>query len=125
MAKFDVRSGGLSIEEVDANEPEGNWPWRELVEWLKWLARLTPPDIANASSPRRRAIGVFELPRLCFLRGFGSTFQRGSRLELVYTVVFSDADCAFDSKASGSSRSVFGGAITCAGGYVCRRLRTQ
>ena len=53
--KFGVSSGrrnplekGLKLEEFDATEPEGDWPFRELVGCLMWLANQTRPDIANA-----------------------------------------------------------------------------
>ena len=76
-ARFDVSSGrntplstGLKLEEFNENEPVGDWPFRELVGCLMWLANQTRPDIANAvravaryaNQPRelhwRTAIGI-------------------------------------------------------------------
>ena len=31
-------STGLKLEKFDDNKPVGDWPWRELVGWLPWLA---------------------------------------------------------------------------------------
>ena len=54
-AKFGVCSGritplptGLKLEEFDSNEPESDWPFRELMGCLMWLANQTRPDIAYA-----------------------------------------------------------------------------
>ena len=134
--KFGVNSGrrnplekGLKLEEFDATEPEGDWPFRELVGCLMWLANQTRPDIANAvravarytNSPReihrKTAVGIFEY--VFFTSDFGITFQRGSGLELV---AYADADYA--SKAT-DRRSVSGGAIMCARACVCCFSRTQ
>ena len=79
-ARFDVSSGrntplstGLKLEEFNENEPVGDWPFRELVGCLMWLANQTRPDIANAvravaryaNQPRelhwRTAIGIFRV----------------------------------------------------------------
>ena len=105
-ARFDVSSGrntplstGLKLEEFNENEPVGNWPFRELVGCLMWLANQTRPDIANAvravttyaNQPRelhwRTAIGI--LAHVFSTSDFGITFQKGSGLELV---AFADAD---------------------------------
>ena len=63
---------GLKLEESDPNEPEDDWPFRELVTCLMWRAYQNQPDIANvvraearyANTPRevnwRTAIGVLE-----------------------------------------------------------------
>ena len=134
--KFGVRSGrrnplakGLKLDEFDKTEPEGDWPFRELVGCLMWLANQTRPDIANAvravaryaHSPRgvhwRTAIGILEY--VFSTSGFGITFQRGSGLELV---AYADADYA--SKAT-DRRSVSGGVVMCAGACVCWFSRTQ
>ena len=54
-AKFEVSSGrntplstGLEHDEFDKNKPVGDWPFRELVGCLMWLANQTRPDIASA-----------------------------------------------------------------------------
>ena len=41
-------SAGLKLENFDENEPVGDWPFRELVGCLMWLANQTRPDSANA-----------------------------------------------------------------------------
>ena len=135
-ARFDASSGrntplstGLKLEEFDENEPVGDWPFRELLGCLLWLANPTRPDIANAvrtvarysSQPRgvhwRTAIGILEY--VLSTSDFGITFQKVNELELV---AFADADYA--SKAA-DRRSVSRGAIMCGGACVCWFLRTQ
>ena len=83
-ARFDISSGrntplstGLKLEEFDKNEPVGDWPFRELVGCLMWLANQTRPDIANAvrvvaryaNQPRevhwRTAIGIIVEYQVC------------------------------------------------------------
>ena len=78
-ARFDVSSGrniplstGLKLENFDKNAPVGDWPVRELVRCLMWLANQTRPGIANAvravaryaNQPRevhwRTEIGILE-----------------------------------------------------------------
>ena len=91
--KFGVSSGrrnplekGHKIEEFDATEPEGDWPFRERVGCLMWLADQTRPDIiANAvravarytNSPRaihwKTAVCILEF--FFFTSDFGITFQ--------------------------------------------------
>ena len=39
---------GVELEEFDENEGTENWPFRELVGGLMWLAISTRPDISNA-----------------------------------------------------------------------------
>ena len=36
------------MEDFDPTEPEGDWPFREVVGSLMWLANQTRLDIANA-----------------------------------------------------------------------------
>lgn len=51
VAKFGVNSGrgtplttGMKLEEIDANEPEGNWPFREwYVGCLMWFDEIGMP----------------------------------------------------------------------------------
>ena len=119
----------MKLEEFDINEPVGDWPFRELVGCLVWLANQTRPDITNAvravaryaNQPRevhwRTAIGILE--NVFSSSDFGTTFQKGSGLDLV---AFADADYA--SKAT-ERRSVSGGVIMCAGACVCWFSRTQ
>ena len=134
--KFGVSSGrrnplakGLKLEEFDATQPEGDWPFRELVGCLIWLANQTRSDVANAvravarytNSPRgvnwKTAVGILEY--VIFTRGFGITFQRGSGLELV---AYADADYA---NTATERKSVSGGAVMCAGSCVCWFSRNQ
>ena len=135
-ARFDTSSGRNTLlltdhklEEFDKNEPVGDWPFRELVGCLMWLANQTLPDIANAvravaryaNQPRevhcRSAIGILEHD--FSTSGFSITFHKGGGLELV---AFADADYA--SKAT-DRRSVSSGAIMCAGACACSFSRTQ
>ena len=136
-ARFDVsstRNSPLStdpkLEEFDKNGPVGDWPFRELIGCLMWLANQTRPDIANAvravarsaNQPRevhwRTAIGILEY--VFSTSDFIITFQKGSGLELV---AFADADYA--SKAADRRSVSGGGAIMCAGACVCWFPRTQ
>ena len=106
-----------------------DWPFRELVGYSTWLANGTRPDIANAARavakytnlPReihwKTAVGIMEY--VFFTIDFGTTFHRGSGLEMV---AYTDADYA--SKAA-DRRSVSGGAIICAAASVCWFSRTQ
>ena len=121
-------STGLKLKEFD-DEPVGDWPFRELVGCLMWLANQTRPDSANAvraiaryaNQPRevhwRTVTGVLE--HVFSTNDFGIALQKGSGLELV---AFADADYA--SKAT-DRRSVSGGDIMCAGACVCWFSRTQ
>ena len=134
--KFGVCSGratplptDLKLENFDEDEPQGDWPFRELVGCLMWLANQTRPDVANAiravarysNSPKeihwKAAIGILEY--VFCTSDFGITFERGGGLELV---AFADANYA--SKAT-DRRSVSGGAVMCAGASVCWFSRTQ
>ena len=99
------------LEEFDENEPVGDWPFRELVGCLMWLANQTGPDIANAvravaryaNKPRevqwRTAIGILEY--VFSTSDFGMTFHKGSGLELV---AFADADYASKTTEACSGR---------------------
>ena len=134
-SKFGVSSGrrnplekGLKLEEFVATEPEGDWPFRELVGCLMWLANQTRPDIANAvravarytNPPRvihwKTAVGILEC--VFFTSDFG-IILRGSELERV-----ADADEEYASNAT-ERRSVSGGAVTWAGACVCWFSRTK
>ena len=92
---------GLKLEEFHKNEPVGDWPFREFVGRLMWLANATRPDIANAvrvvaryaNQPKevhwRTAIGMLEY--VFSTSDFSIMFQKGSGLELI---AFADADYA-------------------------------
>ena len=41
-------STSLKLDQFDADEPEGGWPFREVIGSLMWLANQTRPDISNA-----------------------------------------------------------------------------
>ena len=84
---------GLELEEFDKNEPVGDWPFRELVGCLMWLANRTRPDIENAVRAVARYANhtreVHWRTAIDILEYFISTsncdimFQNGSGLELV------------------------------------------
>ena len=86
------------LEEFEEDEPDGVWPFRELVGTLLWLANQTRPDISNAGRAVARfahalkhkhwkaARGVWEYLKVTSANGV--TFQRGSGLEIV---VYADA----------------------------------
>ena len=122
-------SPSVKLEEFDESEPEGQWPYRELVGGLMWLSNQTRPDITNATravarynhAPKsvhwRAAMQVLE-----YVRGtsdLGITYQRGSGLQLE---IFADADYA--SKAT-DRRSVSGGLVMSGGAAVSWLSRTQ
>lgn len=37
------------VEEYAFDEPEGNWPFHEVVEGLMWLSNQSKPDLTNAT----------------------------------------------------------------------------
>ena len=39
---------GLNLEDFEKDEPEGDWPFREVVGSVMWRADQTRPDISNA-----------------------------------------------------------------------------
>ena len=121
----------VKLEEFDECEETENWPFRELVGSLMWLAISTRPDISNAvrsvarycSAPKaihwKSALGI-----LAYIKGtldVGLTYQRGTKAGCSLEV-FADADYA--SKVT-DRRSVSGGAIMCGGACVCWFSRTQ
>ena len=78
---------GLKLEVFERDEPEGNWPFREVVGSLMWLANQTRPDISNAvravaryaHAPKSVHWGA-ALNILKYLRttsDLGITYQRG------------------------------------------------
>ena len=120
---------GLKLEHFEKYEPEGDWPFREVVGSLMWLANQTRPDISNAVravaryayAPKSVHWGA-ALSILKYLRttsDLGIIFQRGSGLVLE---VFADADYA--SKAT-DRRSVSGRVVMCGGAAVYWFSRTQ
>ena len=138
VKKFGVTSvqsvpikASVRLEDFDEEEETDNWPFRELVGGLMWLAISTRPDIANAvrsvarysSTPKaihwKAALGI-----LAYIKGtssLGITFQRGTSTGISLEV-YADADYA--SRAT-DRRSVSGGAIMCGGACVCWFSRTQ
>ena len=44
----------LKVEQVERDEPESHWSFREVVGSLMWLANQTSPDISNAVRPVAR-----------------------------------------------------------------------
>ena len=120
---------GLKLEEFKKDEPEGDWPFCEVVGSLMWLANQTRPDISNAvravaryaRAPKSVHWGT-ALSILKYLKTTSDldiTYQRGSGLDLD---IFADADYA--SKAT-DRRSVSGGVVMCGGTAVSWFSRTQ
>ena len=68
---------GVKFDEFDKPEPQGDWPFCELVGCLMWLANQTPPDSANevravamyTNSPRKvhwkTAVGILGTSGFC------------------------------------------------------------
>ena len=119
----------VKLEEFDESEPEGDWPFREAVGSLMWIANQTRPDIANAvravarhshepKSVHWKAVRMI-MGYLRTTRHLGITFQRGRGLNLE---VYADSDYA--SKAT-DRRSVSGGVVMCGGSAVSWFSRTQ
>ena len=117
------------LEESDEDEPDGVWPFRELVGSLMWLTNQTRPDISNvvravarfahASKHKhwKAARGILEY--LEVTSDYGVTFQRGSGLDLVVY-----ADAAYVPKET-KMKSVSGGAVMCGGAAIQWICRTQ
>ena len=117
------------LEEFDENEPDGVWPFRELVGILMWLANQTRPDISNAVRAAARfahtpklkhwvaARGILEYLKVT--SGFGITLQRGSGLELMVY-----ADAAYTPKDT-KRKSVSGAAVMCRGTAIQWISRTH
>ena len=109
---------GLRLEEFENDEPEGGWPFREVVGSLMWLANETRPDISNAvravaryaDAPKYVHWGA-RLSVLKYLRttsDLGVTYQRGSGLDLEVVADADDASEATD-RRSVSSDAVMSG----------------
>ncbi|CAB1116207.1 unnamed protein product [Ectocarpus sp. CCAP 1310/34] len=124
-------SSGVKLSDFDADEVATEFPFRELVGSLMWLATQTRPDIANAvravarycASPKlvhwNAAMDILGYARRT--SHFGISFQRGT-VEGFSLQGYADAD--FASKAA-DRRSVSGGIVTCGGGAVSWFSRTQ
>ncbi|CAB1116099.1 unnamed protein product [Ectocarpus sp. CCAP 1310/34] len=124
-------SSGVKLSDFDADEVATDFPFRELVGSLMWLATQTRPDIANAvravsrycSSPKQvhwdAAISILGYARRT--SHFGILLQRGT-VEGFSLQGYPDAD--FVSKAA-DHRPVSGGIVTCGGGAVSWFSRTQ
>ena len=122
-------STSLKLDQFDADEPEGGWPFREVVGSLMWLANQTRPDISNAvravarycHAPKhvhwKAALNIVRY--LKSTSHFGITFQQGSGIDLE---VFADADYA---STATDRRSVSGGIGMCGGAAVSWFSRTQ
>ena len=77
----------LKVEQVERDEPESHWSFREVVGSLMWLANQTSPDISNAVRPVARyahapksvhwgvALSTLKYSRTTSDLGF--TYQRG------------------------------------------------
>ena len=119
------------MEDFNEDDETEDWSFRELVGSLMWLSISTRPDISNtvrsvarySSAPKtihwKAALGI-----LAYINGTswcGITYQRGTAASISLEV-FADADYASNAT---DRRSVSGGAIMCAGAYVCWFSRTQ
>ena len=115
-------STDVFLEEFDENEPDGMWPFRELLGSLMWLGNQTRPDISNAVRAVARSAHTDKLKHweaargiLEYLKvtsGYDITFQRSSGLELM---VYADAVYApKDTK----KKSVPGVAVMCGGAAI-------
>ena len=109
------------VEQFDEDEPDGVWPFREMLGSLMWLNNQTRSDISNAV----RAVARFSHApehkhrKTGVTSDYGVTFQRGSGLELaVY------ADAAYAPQET-ERKSVSGGAVMCGGAAIQRMSRTQ
>ena len=120
---------GLRLEEFENDEPEGGWPFREVVGSLMCFANQTRPNISNAVkyvaryayAPKSVDWGAVlsSLKYLRTTRNLGITCQRGSGLDLE-----AFADAGYASKAT-DRRSVSGGVVMCGGAAVSWFSRTQ
>ncbi|CAB1107109.1 unnamed protein product [Ectocarpus sp. CCAP 1310/34] len=124
-------SSGVKLSDFDADEVATEFPFRELVGSLMWLATQTRPDIANAvravarycASPKlvhwNAAMDILGYARRT--SHFGISFQRGT-VEGLSLQGYADAD--FASKAA-DRRSVSGEIVACGAGAVSWFSRTQ
>ena len=136
MRRFDVTttslipaSPGADLGPKRADEPGGDWPVREAVGSMMWVAIFTRPDIANAlRKVARHAHAPAErhwraarkiLAYLNGTRTLGITYVRGSGLDLG---VYVDASYADEST---NRRSVTGIAVTLGGTVISHASKTQ
>jgi len=136
IERFNIRttaptpaSSGRQLRPKEEAEPGGQWPYREAVGSLMWVATMSRPDIANAvrevarhaHDPSRKHWDAVQriLKFLKYTRTMGLTFDKGKGLDLV---AYSDSDYARDEQ---DRRSVSGAAIMCSGACVSWFSRTQ
>ena len=136
IERFNVRTtaptpafSGRVLRPKEEAEPGGQWPFREAVGSLMWVATMSRPDIANAvrevarhaHDPARGHWNAVQriLKFLKYTRTLGLTFEKGKRLDLV---AYSDSDYARDEK---DRPSVSGAAIMCSGACVSWFSRMQ
>ncbi|CAB1109908.1 unnamed protein product [Ectocarpus sp. CCAP 1310/34] len=111
-------SSGVKLSDFDADEVATEFPFRELVGSLMWLATQTRPDIANAV----RAVARYcASPKLVHWNAAMDILGYARRTSH-FGISFQSAD--FASKAA-DRRSVSGGIVTCGGGAVSWFSRTQ
>ena len=122
-------TSGVELGPREEGEPKGDWPYREAVGRLMWLSTMTRPDISNAvravarhshnPTDRHWKAVLKIMAYLHGTRGMGTTFVRGSGLDLT---AYSDAVYA---DKSNDRRSVSGTVITLGGAAVSRASSTQ
>ncbi|CAB1101428.1 unnamed protein product [Ectocarpus sp. CCAP 1310/34] len=104
-------SSGVKLSDFDADEEATDFPFRELVGSLMWLATQTRPDIANAVRAVARYCASPKQVHWDAAMGIKGYVKRTSYMG----VSFWRAD----------RRSVSGGMVTCGGGVVSWFSRTQ
>ena len=109
--------------DLDVDEPNVLFPFRELIGALLWIALLTRPDIAIVVRAVARYCSAPKLIHWKVARSilgyavrssFGISFQKGT---LTGTSLISFADADYASRST-DRRSVSGGVVMCAGGPV-------
>ena len=125
----DTPSSSLDLDARREDEPTGNWPYRQVVGSLMWLANMTRPDIANAvravarhaHNPSERHWRAVQriLMYLKSHKDWGITFQRGSQTGMC---AYADSDYA---KREDDRKSISGGAVMFCGAAVSWFSRTQ
>ena len=120
---------GRQLRPKEESEQGEEWPYRQAVGSVMWVATMSRPDIANAvrevtrhaHDPSRKHWDAVKriLKFLKHTRTLGLTFEKGKGLDLV---AYSDSDYARDEQ---DRRAVSGAAIMCSGACVSRFSRTQ